>query len=78
MGWEAVLVGLSGEPGELVVLFCVDEPGGVRDVNGHIFLDDVVLDGDAQELKQRFEVGMSGKDTATSSGVWEERSVALG
>ena len=47
---EAVLIGLSGEPGEFVVLFGVNEPGCIGDVDGHVLFDDVVFDGDAEEF----------------------------
>ena len=48
MGGEAVLVGMSREPGEFVVLFGVDEPGGVGDMDRYVLFDDVVFDGDTE------------------------------
>ena len=66
MGGHPVLVGLACKPGEFVVLFGVDEPGGVGDVDGYIFLDHIIFDGDAKEVEEGFEVGMGGAWDATN------------
>ena len=71
-------VGLAHEPGEFVVLFGVDEPGSVRDVDGHIFLNYIVLDGDTEEIEEGFKVGVGGEDASFGSLVWEGRGIVVG